>query len=230
MPRISDGQGHELQLGSNTSLPVSSTTIEALLGALNSTAVIDPTASGSEIALLKGIIKQLQGDGTAGKSAPVSLTGSLANPTASITIGTGAVHSAGDVVSTDAGAILSFETGLPAGSGGIILGSAVTLRHNAVFVGGAGYTLYLFNVTPTVQATNAAYDLALADEPYYVGKIIISPLELKTSSCAITDVNHNLPFKLATGDTKLYGKAVCNGAETTVTGKVLNFKIKSISA
>ena len=86
MPRISDGQGHELQLGSNTSLPVSSTTIEALLGALNSTAVIDPTASGSEIALLKGIIKQLQGDGTAGKSAPVSLVGSLANHFEQLTI------------------------------------------------------------------------------------------------------------------------------------------------
>lgn len=84
MPRISDGQGHELQLGSNTSLPVSSTTIEALLGALNSTAVIDPTASGSEIALLKGIIKQLQGDGTAGKSAPVSIVGSLANITGAV--------------------------------------------------------------------------------------------------------------------------------------------------
>ena len=79
MPRVSDGQGHELQLGSNTSMPVSSTTIEALLGALTATPVIDPTASGSEIALLKGIIKQLQGDGTTGKAAPVSITGSLAN-------------------------------------------------------------------------------------------------------------------------------------------------------
>lgn len=49
---------------------------KALVGAINDSAVIDPTATGSVIALLKGLIKQLQGDGTAGKAAPVSLSGS----------------------------------------------------------------------------------------------------------------------------------------------------------
>jgi hypothetical protein len=49
--------------------------LAALIGALADSAVVDPTASGSEIALLKGIIKQLQGDGTEGKAAPVSVVG-----------------------------------------------------------------------------------------------------------------------------------------------------------
>jgi len=143
--------------------------------------------------------------------------------TATITIGTGAAHSAGDVVSTDAGAILTFATGLPAGSSGIILDSIVKLAQNAVFSGGAGYTLYLFNALPTVQATNAAFDLVDADLAAYIGKITISTLQDLGSNCAVTNVGHNLSFNLAEADTNIYGKAVCNGGETTVSGKVLSF-------
>ncbi len=57
-------------------LPATDTELQNRLGALLDAAVIDPTASASVIAALKGLIKQLQGDGTAGKSAPVALTGS----------------------------------------------------------------------------------------------------------------------------------------------------------
>lgn len=142
---------------------------------------------------------------------------------ATITIGTGAAHTAGDVVSTDAGAILTFATGLPAGASGIILDSVTKLAQNAVFSGGAGYTLHLFNTAPTAQATNAAFDLADAELPYYIGKIVISTLIDLGSNCAVTDTGHNLSFNLAAGDTNIYGKAVCNGEETTVSGKVLTF-------
>jgi len=159
------------------------------------------------------------------KGVKVSTVGSLTKATDTITIGTGAAHSAGDVVSTDLGEILEFETGLAAGSSGIILGTLVTLGQNAVFSGGAGYTLYLFDATPTVQATNAAFDLADADLAKYIGKIPISTLQDLGSNCAITDVNQNFPFKLATGGTKLYGKLVCVGGETTITGKVITIKL-----
>lgn len=46
----------------------------ATLGNTADTAVVDPTLSASEVALLKGLMKQLQGGGTG--AAPVSLTGS----------------------------------------------------------------------------------------------------------------------------------------------------------
>jgi len=49
------------------------------LGAKADTPIIDPTLSASQIALLKGMLKQLQGTGTAGTSQPVSVVGSLAN-------------------------------------------------------------------------------------------------------------------------------------------------------
>ena len=57
------------------------TALAVLIGALDATAVVDPTADGSQIALLKGLIKQLQGDGTAGKAAPVTLLGSITTMT-----------------------------------------------------------------------------------------------------------------------------------------------------
>lgn len=157
----------------------------------------------------------------------VKLVGSNTRNTATdtVTIGTGAAHSAGDVVSTDAGEILAFDTKLPAGSSGIILSSLVTLGQNAVFSGGAGYTLELFNISPTPQATNAAYDLADADVAGYIAPLIVSTLADKGSNCRAYDNGHNIDFTLAPGDTKLYAKNVCNGGETTVTDKVLTFNL-----
>ena len=167
------------------------------------------------------------GGSSAASPDNVKLTGSVTRKwaTDTITIGTGAAHSAGDVVSTDAGEILQFETGLPAGGSGVILDSVVKLGQNAVFSSGAGYTLYLFSASPTVQATNAAFDLADAELASYVGKITIGTLVDMGSNCAITDVGHNLSFTLASGDTKLYGKLVCLGGETTVTGKVITINL-----
>lgn len=49
------------------------------LGALAAAAITDPTASASVIALLKGLLKQLQGTGAG--AAPVQLTGSIMQPT-----------------------------------------------------------------------------------------------------------------------------------------------------
>lgn len=154
---------------------------------------------------------------------PVPVSSTLSKPSDTILIGTGATHSAGDVVSTDTGDILEFETGLPAGSGGIILKSIVTLNQDVVFSGGAGYTLHLFNVSPTVQATNAVFDLDSVTG--YLGTIEISTLIDKGSNCVAEDKEQNTPFVLAAEDTKLYAKAVCKGGEVTVSGKTLAFNL-----
>ena len=50
-------------------------TLTGLVGALTAAAVTDPTASATLIALLKGLLKQLQGTGTG--AAPVQLSGSI---------------------------------------------------------------------------------------------------------------------------------------------------------
>jgi len=145
------------------------------------------------------------------------------NAAGTVTIGTGAAHSAGDVVSTDAGAVISFATGLPAGASGIILDSITTLNQNAVFAAGAGYTLYLFNVSPTVQATNAVFDLNSLTG--YIGSLALGTLVDLGSTCAVTDKEHNLSFNLATADTNIYGKLVCKGGETTIDGKVITINL-----
>jgi hypothetical protein len=159
---------------------------------------------------------------------PVELTGSNTRKqpvVASILIGTGAAHTAGDIVSTDAGAILQFNTGLPAGNGGVILSSYAYTDNDAVFSGGAGYTLYLFTASPTAQADNAVYNLAVADLSKAIGKIILSTLPDKGDSCSISDFGHNVDFALAVADTKLYGKLVCNGGETTISGKTITINL-----
>ena len=179
-------------------------------------ATVADTTPFSVVALLKGIWNKLG-------ALVFASTGKKA--TATVTIGTGAAHSAGDVVSTDAGAIIQFTTGLSAAASGVILASYVTLNQNAVFAGGAGYTLYLFNASPTAQATNAAYSLAAADEAKAIGKIAISTLVDTGEICTAEDLYHNKPFVLATGDTKLYGKLVCNGGETTVGGKIITINL-----
>lgn len=144
-----------------------------------------------------------------------------------ITIGTGAAHTAGDVVSTDAGEILEFDLAglIPPGGSGIIVDSLTILGQNAVFSGGVGYTLEIFTISPTVQATNVVYDLADADIAGYVAPLTISTLIDKGSNCRAYDTGHNIYFKLTPGDTKLYGKLVANGTETTVTGKVITITI-----
>lgn len=133
------------------------------------------------------------------------------------------------MVSTDAGEILEFATGLPAGNSGMIMSSLVTLNQNAVFSGGAGYTLHLFTVSPTAQATNEAFDIVAADLPYYIGSINISTLVDIGSNCVKFDPGQNFDFTLAAADTKLYGKLVCNGAETTITGKIINITLGILS-
>ena len=157
----------------------------------------------------------------------VTLSGSNTRKwaTDTILIGTGAAHSAGDVVSTDAGEILEFATGLLAGQSGIILSSMVTLNNNAVFAGGAGYYLYLFDEPPTVQATNAAFNMIAADMAKYIGRITIGTLNDLGDTCAITDIGHNFDFTLAPNDTKLYGELVAIGGETTVTAKTLTINL-----
>jgi hypothetical protein len=153
---------------------------------------------------------------------PVQQTGSntLKTATATVTIGTGAAHHAGDVVAPDAGAIIEFETGLAAGGSGCIVGSLVWINQNAVFSSGAGYTLPMFNASPTVQPTNEAYNLSVADAAKYIDDLNISTLVDKGDTCKASE-SQAMFFDLAAADTKLYGKLVCVGGETTVSEVVI---------
>ena len=159
-----------------------------------------------------------------------NLSGAPKRPSATVIIGTGAAHSAGDVVSTDAGAIMEFETGLPAGSSGFIFGAYTYISTGTVFAGGAGYNIRLFDAAPTALATNAAFTIIAADRDKSLGFATISALVKKGDTCEAHDLfAPPIPFTLAAGDTKLYAQDVCLGGETTVSGVVIIHKL-SIAA
>jgi len=158
---------------------------------------------------------------------PTKLTGSntrkWATVSAKMPAATAGEHTAGDVVS--AGAVLQIETGLLAGGSGIILSSYVWHDNGAVFSGGAGYTLKLYNVAPTNIADGTAWDLPVAEAGTLVGEVEISTLVDKGATVYKFETGHNVDFTLATGDTKLYCLPVCKGTETTVQDKTIYFNL-----
>lgn len=148
----------------------------------------------------------------------------LAKANDTLTIGTGAAHSAQDVVSTDAGEILAFTfADLEPGQGARIKQYLLTLDQNAVFSSGGGYDLHLFSSAPTAQATNAAFDVAAVDLAKYIGKVALGTLVDVGSSCVVGGA---LDWAFVVPPTRtLYGKLVALAGETTVTGKTLSITL-----
>jgi len=163
------------------------------------------------------------------EGALVQLAGSNTRESFSstITIGTGAAHAANDVVSTDAGAIMEFDLTslLAAGASGVIYSIIATLDQAAVFSGGMGYEIYLYNVSPTAQATNAVFDQDDASLPGYIGKVSVPTLVDEGANCVAESFGYNIDFSLAAADTSIYAKAKCLGGETTIDGAILTFKL-----
>ena len=165
----------------------------------------------------------------------VTVAGSNLILTASDTIslaGTGVgAHTALDVISTQEGEILEFDVSskIASGGSGIILDSLVTLNQDAVFSGGNGYYLRLYNVLPTAIADNATFAYG-ADLSKYIGKILISTLVDDGDNCIAEDLGHNKSFKLASGSQKLYGILQCVGGETTITGKTITINLNIMAS
>jgi hypothetical protein len=196
-----------------TADPATQTTLAAVLAKIIAAPATEAKQDtiNTSVQAVKTAVEAISGSGTAAQASDTIL------------IGTGAAHSAGDVVSTNAGEILEFSTGFTAGSCGIIVDSLVTLDQNAVFADGNGYTLWLFNASPTAQATNEVFNLDSLTG--YQGKISISALVDRGDNCEAEDKGHNKMFKLAAADTKLYGKLVAVAGETTVSAKTLTINL-----
>ena len=176
-----------------------------------------------------GILKILNAAGALveAPSESVQLSGSNTRKwaTDTITFGAGAgAHNAGEVMSTDTGEILEFDTGLATGASGIILSSLLTLNQ-APFANQAGYTLHLFTAAPTIIADDAAWVLVAAELATYIGSIDISVMKTGTNASYALDIGHNLDFTLASGSTKLYGQLVCKGTDTTVNTKIMTVNL-----
>ncbi len=151
----------------------------------------------------------------------VTLTGSTTGKASSATFtrpNDATPYTAGDVVSTLAGAVGEFATVGAANDLIAILGARFTCAVNAVPAGCTGFYLHLYNAAPTAIADNAAYNLPAADLAKYLGYVRIGqPEDLGDNIVAINDnINHTV--KLAS--TSLYWILQTIGAYTPTANAV----------
>jgi hypothetical protein len=136
-------------------------------------------------------------------------------------------YTAGDVLggagSPDAdpgSAILEFASVGP--SGGYILIASADLRVDltAVPSGMTSFRLHLYDASPTAILDNAAWDLPSGDRSSYLGYVDLgAPVDVGSTLFVQTD-QLNKPFKLASGQTSLWGELVTNGTYTPASGTV----------
>lgn len=124
-------------------------------------------------------------------------------------------YTAGDVVSTLAGAVMEFTNVLPnVGGVFIILGARLRIDANAIPAGMTGFRLHLYDATPTAIADNAAYNLPSADRTKYLGYVTLYTIRDVGDTVWIQDDNLNVSGKLAAASTTLYGILETIGAYT----------------
>lgn len=94
-----------------------------------------------------------------------------------------------------------------------ILSASLKIDATALISGETSYTLHLYTVTPpSEQADNAAWALASADLPSYVGSIDLgTPVDLG-AACYVAAANLNKDVLLA--GTSLFGRLVTAGGAT----------------
>lgn len=174
---------------------------------------------------------------TADANKVVTKTGSVTSATlvnqgkqasATITLDAAAdAHDALDVISTAAGAILSF-TSLGAANDLIcILGARMKYNVNAVPPASTGYRLHLYNESPTAIADDAAFNVIAADLAKYIGFINISTLTDVGDNCVSADDNINFTCKLV--GTGLYGQLQCIAAETPAASAVFTILLNTVA-
>lgn len=145
-----------------------------------------------------------------------------------ITMAAGAdAHDALDVVSTAAGAILSFASLGAIGDLICILGARMKYSANAVPLGGTGYRLHLYNASPTAIADDAAFNVPATDQAKYMGYISISALVDVGDTCIVVENNVNFTCKLA--GTGIFGILQCMAAETPAANAVFTIILNSVA-
>jgi len=88
-------------------------------------------------------------------------------------------YTALDVISTQAGAVLTFDNIGPANGVALITAAKIRLDVAAVPSGMGVMRLHLYNSSPTAIADNAAFNLPSADRAKYIGSIDIgTPVDL----------------------------------------------------
>lgn len=152
--------------------------------------------------------------------------GKQSSATITLAAGTDA-HDALDVVSTAAGAIMTFA-GIGSAEDLIcIMGSRVKYAVNALPTAHAGYRLHLYNAAPTAIADDAAFNVIAADAAKYIGYIPISTMVDVGDNCIAIDNNVNFTCKLV--GTALYAQLQCIAAETPAASAVYTISLNTVT-
>jgi hypothetical protein len=127
-------------------------------------------------------------------------------------------YSAGDTISTAQALAWTFThsgIAVPAGSTLRILTSELKIDATAVIASETSYTLHLYSRTPpSAQANNAAWSLASADLPYYLGSLALGTVADLGAAVYVKTGGHNLDIALESGHTFIFGGLVGVGAVT----------------
>jgi hypothetical protein len=127
-------------------------------------------------------------------------------------------YSAGDTVSVAQALSWTFThsgVAVPAGSTLRILTSELKIDATAVIASETSYTLHLYSRTPpSAQANNAAFSLASADLPYYLGSLALGTVADLGAAVYVKTGGHDLDIALESNLTSIYGVLVTVGAPT----------------
>lgn len=177
---------------------------------------------------LSGITNLTVADVSEANGESVEIAGSSAHLTsATVTrAATTDAYTAGDVVSTAAGANISFANVLATAGGAFkVIGAKLRVDINAVPANMAGFKIHLFNAAPTAIADNAAFNLIAADRAKYIGSAAVTvPVDLGDTLFVSVD-NLGLLGQLATGSTTLYGQLVTDGNYTPAASEVFTITL-----
>lgn len=135
-------------------------------------------------------------------------------------------YTANDVVSTAAGANISF-TNVLATPGGVfkVIGAKLRIDVNAVPANMAGFKIHLFNAAPTAIADNAAFNLIEADRAKYLGNVAVTvPIDLGDTIFVSVD-SLGLLGKLAASSTTLYAQLTTDGNYTPAASEVFTITL-----
>lgn len=147
---------------------------------------------------------------------------------ATITLAAGTdIHDALDVISTVAGAVLTFAGIGSAEDLVCIMGSRVKYAVNALPTAHAGYRLHLYNAAPTAIADDVAFNVPSTDLAKYIGYIPVSSLVDVGDNCISQDNNVNYTCKLA--GTSLFGILQCIAAETPAANAVYTISLNTVT-
>lgn len=140
------------------------------------------------------------------------------------------IYTAGDVVSTSAGSILTFSNATKlSGSNVVIVNGTIRIDIASVPAGMDEFRLHLYSSAPTAIADNAAFNLPSADRSKYLGYISISSANDFGDTVYIQSINTNKIVKLVDCP-DLYGILQVVDAYTPSSGDVFTITLGILGA